>query len=118
MNGLEAAGVIAISSALIGAVTSLTTTWLSNATQRRAQSGSVQTADAQTLFQASNQLIQMLLTTTQQLSERLDRLTEHLGTMMDRVERLVAQQDELLRLQREQTKTLHNIEANGASGKE
>lgn len=84
-------------------------------TQRRREAGTVQTSDAQTLFSASNQLIQMLLTTTQTLTARLDDMVNRFEQLAERVDRLVAQQDELLKLQREQTRTLHSIE-NGGKG--
>lgn len=113
MTDMTMTAVVSLVSAAIGATASLGATWLTSATQRRAQSGSVGTSDAQTLFAASNQLIQLLLTTTQQLTEQLRQLTGQLDTMTTRVERLVQQQDELLRMQRDQMETLHRIENGG-----
>jgi hypothetical protein len=45
-------------------------------------------------------------------------MAQHFDTLADRVEKLVQQQDELLRLQRDQTRTLHKIENGGGLGKE
>jgi uncharacterized protein HemX len=105
----------AIIAAVGGVFGAGTTAWL----QKRREGGTVKTSDAQTLFTASNQLIQMLLQSTQTLTDRLDQMAQHFDTLASRVEKLVQQQDELLRLQRDQTRTLHKIESNGGSlGKE
>jgi uncharacterized protein HemX len=105
------AAVIAATGGIIGAGL---TAWV----QRRREAGSVTTSDAQTLFTASNQLIQMLLQSTQTLTDRLDQMAQHFDALASRVEKLVQQQDELLRLQRDQTRTLHKIENGGGLGKE
>lgn len=115
MNSYELAAVVGFASAVVGAAASAGTAWLAQRTQRRRESGTVQTSDAQTLFSASNQLIQMLLTTTQTLTQRLDDMVARFEQLAERVDRLVQQQDEILRLQREQTRTLHSIE-NGGKG--
>lgn len=99
----------------IGASATIAGAIIQAQTQRRREAGTVQTSDAQTLFSASNQLIQMLLSTTQTLTQRLDDMVARFEQLAERVDRLVQQQDELLRLQREQTRTLHSIE-NGGKG--
>lgn len=99
----------------IGAAATVAGTLIQANTQRRREAGTVQTSDAQTLFTASNQLIQLLLSTTQTLTQRLDEMVARFEQLAERVDRLVQQQDELLRLQREQTRTLHSIE-NGGKG--
>jgi hypothetical protein len=58
----------------------------------------------------------MLLQSTQTLADRLDQMTKQFDELMARVERIVKQQDELLRLQHDQTRTLHRIESNGNGG--
>jgi uncharacterized protein HemX len=105
------AAIIAATGGIIGAGL---TAWV----QQRRETGSVRTSDAQTLFTSANTLIQMLLQSTQTLTERLDQMAQHFDTLADRVEKLVQQQDELLRLQRDQTRTLHKIENGGGLGKE
>jgi len=106
------AAVIAATGGIIGAGL---TAWM----QRRREGGTVRTSDAQTLFSSANALIQMLLQSTQTLTDRLDQMTRQFDALTDRVEKLVQQQDELLRLQRDQTRTLHKIESNGGGlGKE
>jgi uncharacterized protein HemX len=107
---------LSASAAIIAAVGGVfgagATAWV----QRRRETGTVRTSDAQTLFTASNQLIQMLLQATQSLADRLDHMTKQFDELMARVERIVKQQDELLRLQLDQTRTLHRIESNGNGG--
>jgi uncharacterized protein HemX len=106
------AAVIAATGGIIGAGL---TAWV----QQRREDGTVRTSDAQTLFTSANTLIQMLLQSTQTLTERLDQMAQHFDTLADRVDKMVQQQDELLRLQRDQTRTLHKIESNGGGlGKE
>ncbi|GIW18729.1 MAG: hypothetical protein KatS3mg064_2836 [Tepidiforma sp.] len=101
----------------IGASATIAGAIIQAQTQRRREAGTVQTSDAQTLFSASNQLIQMLLTTTQALTARLEEMAGRFDHLTDRVDQLVAQQEELLKLQREQTRTLHAIENGGAGAK-
>jgi uncharacterized protein HemX len=105
------AAIIAATGGIIGAGL---TAWV----QKRREAGSVKTSDAQTLFTSANTLIQMLLQSTQTLTDRLDQMAKHFDALADRVEKLVQQQDELLRLQRDQTRTLHKIENGGGLGKE
>lgn len=115
MDTAALAGLFGIGSASIGAASALLTAWITSHAQRRRESGTVQTSDAQTLFSASNQLIQMLLSSTQSLTQQLDTLTGRLESLMRQIDRIVQQQEELLRLQREQTQTLRRIEGNGVA---
>jgi TolA-binding protein len=115
MAGYEVTALIGIISAIIGAGATLGTTYLTSATQRRSQSGTVQTADAATVFSAYGQLSQMLIQLTQQTTDRLDRVVSRVDELVQAQQRLLDQQDELLKLQREQVLSLHRIENGGAA---
>lgn len=114
MTDLSVTAAVSVVSAAIGAGATLGASWLTSSTQRRAQSGSVQTADAQTVFSAYGQLSQMLLQLTQQTTDRLDRVVARVDDLVQAQQRILEQQDELLRLQREQVSSLHRIENGGA----
>ncbi len=116
MNSYELTAAVGVISAAVGAGATLGASWLTSATQRRAQSGSVKTADAQVVFSAYGQLSQMLLQLTQQTTDRLDRVVARVDELVQAQQRLLEQQDELLRLQREQVLSLHRIENGGARG--
>jgi uncharacterized protein HemX len=105
VTGEDIAALSAVIAASGGIVGAAVTAWV----QRRREGGTVRTSDAQTLFTSANQLIQMLLQSTQTMAERLE-------TLADRMDRMIKQQDELLRLQRDQTQTLRKIENGGKAG--
>jgi TolA-binding protein len=118
MVSYELTAIVGIISAAIGAAATVLTTWLSNRTQRRRESGTVSTADAQTVFQAYGQLSSMLIDLTRQTTDRLDRVVSRVDELVQAQQRLLEQQDELLRLQREQVLSLHRIENGGAAARE
>lgn len=118
MSGTELAAIVGLASAAVGALTTASTTWLTNRTQRRRESGTVTTADAQTVFSAYGQLSQMLIQLTQQMTDRLDRVVSRVDELVKAQQRLLEQQDELLRLQREQIESLTRLENGHAGAKE
>jgi TolA-binding protein len=117
MTSYELTAAVGFASAVVGAAASAGTAWLAQRTQRRRESGTVATADAQTVFSAYGQLSQMLLQLTQQTTDRLDRVVARVDELVQAQQRLLEQQDELLRLQREQVLSLHRIENGGAGAK-
>lgn len=108
---VELTALVGIISALIGALVTLATSWLQARTQRRRESGTVTTADAQTVFQAYGQLSQMLLQLTQQTSERMRAIGDQLERVSQQQAELVRAQRELLELQRQQMAILGQMEA-------
>jgi hypothetical protein len=108
---LQLATLVGLISALTGALVTLATAWLQAHTQRRRESGTVTTADAQTVFQAYGQLSQMLLQLTQQTSERMRAIGDQLERVSQQQAELLRAQRELLDLQRRQLEILGHIEA-------
>ena len=108
---LQLATLVGLVSALAGALVTLATAWLQSHTQRRRESGTVTTADAQTVFQAYGQLSQMLLQLTQQTSERMRAIGDQLERVSQQQAELVRAQRELLDLQRRQMEILGHMEA-------
>lgn len=101
---------IGVISAVLGALSAIAGIAVNALLSKRRESGSADTADASTLFNASHQLIQSLMTSQQHLSQRLDAMTGQFDKLLQRVEQLINQQSEMIRQAREQTKTLHSIE--------
>ena len=108
---LQLATLVGLVSALTGALATLATAWLQARTQRRRESGTVATADAQTVFNAYGQLSQMLLQLTQQTSERMRAIGDQLERVSQQQAELVHAQRELLDLQRRQMEILGQMEA-------
>lgn len=107
----ELTALVSIISALIGALVTLATAWLQARTQRRRESGTVTTADAQTVFNAYGQLSQMLLQLTQQTSDRMRAISDQLERVSQQQAELVRAHRELLDLQRQQMAILGQMEA-------
>ena len=110
MGTTEIGAMVAVTSALVAAMTTAATTWIQSRTQRRRESGTVQTSDAQTVFQAYGQLSQMLLQLTRELSDQMRTIANQLEQVTRQQAELVRQQRDLIDLQHQQMELLAQIE--------
>ncbi len=108
MDGYMLTAAAGVTGALLGAISTIGSQAIQSRIQRRRESGSVETADAQTLFSASNQLIQMLLQQNTSLHTRIDSIGDEIEALMRELRRLIE-------MQKEQTVLLTEIRENGGN---
>jgi hypothetical protein len=115
MDSYLLAAVFGFAGTVVGAGGTMLSTIVQSRVQSRRESGTVNTADASTLFQTMHALISTLVGTTTALAGRLDEMGVKFGQLADRIDRMVQQQEELIALQHEQLKSLHAIESSTAT---
>lgn len=115
MEGMVVTALIGLGGTAVGALATFTASWVQTSAQRRRESGTVATADAQTVFGAYDRVNEILLTLSDRLMGRLDTLLQRIENVVDTQERIAEQQEELLRIAKEQMAALQRIE-NGNGG--